>query len=95
MWLVNLVYSQDGYRHDTVADTRINAHVTVLASLLALYIQGIMTCTQPISRALPFLCIGVPKFTNTTTHTPGVHAGASAAALYHRRAHAVHDAQVL
>jgi len=32
------------------------------------------------------------KPTNTT---PGVHAGAGAAALYHRRAHAVRDAQVL
>ena len=31
----------------------------------------------------------------TLQPTPGVHAGASAASLYHRRAHAVHDAQVL
>jgi hypothetical protein len=33
-----------------------NAHVTVLGSLLALFVLGITTCTEPISRALVLLC---------------------------------------
>ena len=85
--------------HMTVVHTHAHEHphITVLRSLLALYVLGIMTRTEPISRGSP---IPMPKHMEsqnlpTLQPTPGVHAGAGAAALYHRRAHAVHDAQVL
>jgi hypothetical protein len=44
--------------HMTVvhAHAHVHVHVTVLGSLLALYVLGIMTCTEPISGSLPFLC---------------------------------------
>ena len=47
------------------------------------------------SPALPLLCRSRELQPPHHTHITGVYAGAGAAAPYHRRAHAVRDAQVL
>jgi len=48
-----------------------------------------MTCTEPISSTAEAWSPNLP-----ITHITGVYAGAGVAAPYHRRAHAVRDAQV-
>jgi len=46
-----------------------HAHATLLGSLLALYVLGIMTCTEPIiSRALVLLCKHMESETLRTLH---------------------------
>jgi len=58
--------------HMTVvhAHAHVHVHVTVLGSLLALYVLGIMTCTEPISRALPFLCRSIWSLKTYQHHNP-------------------------